>query len=105
MIKIGDFDFDNILINKKLIQKYFVLWYYIQNLFSSKPLHIRFDEVDDIIRVYDGIRYLILFGSEKYDSIYNIIRHLRSQKMILQIFVKENWLLWFFTSRKNVEFA
>ena len=32
------------------------------------------------LRIYDGTRYLTLFGSEKYDAIYNRIRYLISQK-------------------------
>ena len=40
-----------------------------KSLIHSKPLHIRFDRRDGFIRVYDGSRYLVLFGSEKYDSI------------------------------------
>ena len=45
-------------------------------MFDAKPLRIRFDQIDGFIRVYDGTRYLILFGSEKYDFIYNRIRYL-----------------------------
>ena len=40
-----------------------------KGLTNSKTLHIRFDKIDGFIRVYDGTRYLVLFGSEKYDSI------------------------------------
>ena len=47
-----------------------------KTLFGSKPLRIKFDEVDRFIRVYDGIRYVVLFGPEKYDAIYNRIRYL-----------------------------
>ena len=47
---------------------------------GAKPLSIRFDKVNEFIRVYDGTRYLVLFGSEKYDAIYNRIRYLISQK-------------------------
>ena len=32
------------------------------------------------VRLYDGTRYLVLFGSEKHDSIYNRIRYLISVK-------------------------
>ena len=32
------------------------------------------------IRIYDGIRYLTLFGCEKYNAIYNKIRYLISLK-------------------------
>ena len=49
-----------------------------QFLIGAKPLHIRFDEVDGFIRVSDRTRYLVLFGPEKYDAIYNRIRHLTS---------------------------
>ena len=42
---------------------------------GAKPLRIRFDKVNGFIRAYDGIRYLVLFGDEKYDFIYNTIRY------------------------------
>ena len=47
---------------------------------GSKPLYIRFDEIDGSIKIYDGIRYLVLFGSGLYDAIYNWIRYLISEK-------------------------
>ena len=37
---------------------------------GSKPLGIRFDKMDGLIGIYDGTRYLTLFGTEKYDAIY-----------------------------------
>ena len=36
-------------------------------------MHIRSDKVDRFIRVYDGTKYLVLFGGEKYDFVYNKI--------------------------------
>ena len=57
-----------------------------KNLFDSKLLRIRFDDVDGFIKVCDGIRYLVLFGSERYDAIYNRIRYLISQKSLLHMF-------------------
>ena len=47
---------------------------------GSKPLHIRFDEIDGFSKFYDGIRYLILFVPGLYDAIYNRIRYLMSEK-------------------------
>ena len=47
---------------------------------GSKPLCIRFNEIDEFIKIYDGIRYLVLFGSGLYDAIYNWIRYLISEK-------------------------
>ena len=32
------------------------------------------------IKIYDGIRYLLLFGPESYDAIYKRIRYLVSEK-------------------------
>ena len=39
-------------------------------------MHIRFDKIDGFIRVYDGTRYLILLGAEKYDFNYMKIKYL-----------------------------
>ena len=51
-----------------------------KNLVVAKTLRIRFDKIDGFIRVYDRTRYLVLFGSEKYDFIY----YKFASKMILQ---------------------
>ena len=47
--------------------------------------HIKFDEIDGFTRIYDGIRYLILFASQRYNKIYNRIRYYISEKVVLQI--------------------
>ena len=60
------------------MQKYFCLWHFIQNFDWCKT--IRFNKVDELIRIYNGTRYLVLFGPEKNDAIYNRIRYLISQK-------------------------
>ena len=52
---------------------------------GSKPLRIRFNEIDRCIKIYDGIRYLVLFGHLWYDEIYDRIRYLTSQKVLFQI--------------------
>ena len=54
-------------------------------------MRIRFDEIYGFIRVYDGTRYLILFGSEKYDSIYNRIRYLISAKSGITYITSHNY--------------
>ena len=43
-------------------------------------MHIRFDKMNEFIRIYDGTKYLALFGREKYDSMYKKIRYLISVK-------------------------
>ena len=53
IMKIEDFDFDNILIDEKSYKN--ILVYNISHkiLFVSKPFSIRFDEADEFIRVHD----------------------------------------------------
>ena len=43
------------------------------------------------IRIYDQTRYLVLFGSEKYDSIYNKIRYLISVKSCITCIISHNY--------------
>ena len=84
IIKFEDFDLDNILIEESYEN---ILFYNIlyKSLIDSKPLRIRFDKIQGFIRVYVGTRYLVLFGSEKYDSICNKIRILISVKSVLHL--------------------
>ena len=59
VIKIEDFDLDNILIDQKSNESILVLKISYKNLITAKPLRIRFDKVDEFIRLYDGTRYLV----------------------------------------------
>ena len=47
-----------------------------KSLIGTKPLRIILDKVDGFIRDYDGTKYLVLFGPEKYDVIFDKIRYL-----------------------------
>ena len=47
---------------------------------GAKLLRIMFDKVDEFIRVYDGIKYVVLLGPAKCDSINNRIRYLIGEK-------------------------
>ena len=51
-----------------------------KTLIDPKPLRIRFDKIDEFIRIYGGTRYLTVFGSEKYDAIYDTSKYLMSLK-------------------------
>ena len=83
IIRVEDISFDNILLDEKSYKTYQnILIYHISyKLFmGAKPLPIRFNEIDGFIKIYDGIRYLVLFGPGWYDAIYNRIRYLISEK-------------------------
>ena len=78
-MKVEDINVDNILLDKKLYKNILVYNISYKTFMDAKPLRIRFDKVDGVIKIYDGIRHLELFDllSEIHDRInsriYNII--------------------------------
>ena len=66
IIKLEDFDLDNISIDENPYKK--ILFYIIsyKTLISAKLMRIRFDRLNRFIRVYKGARYLVWFEAEKY---------------------------------------
>ena len=84
IIKIEDLDFDNILLDKKSYENVLIYIISSRTFISAEPLRI-FVKVDGFMRVYDGARYLVLFGPENY-AIDNRIIYLLSQKVVLTIF-------------------
>ena len=74
------FWFDKTLLHEKSSENSFIYGISYKTFTGAKLLHIRLVKVDRFIKVYDGTRYLILFGPEKYDVIYIRIRYLISQK-------------------------
>ena len=73
-------------------------------------MRIRFDKMDGFNGIYDGTRYLKLFGSEKYDAIYNRIIYLITQKSSI-IYIFSHYILKIKVdscdslSIKNIDFA
>ena len=63
-IKFEDVDFDNILIDAKSHKNILIYDSSYKTLIGPKPLRIRYDKIDGFIRIYDGNRYLVLFGTE-----------------------------------------
>ena len=83
IIKNEDFDLVNIFFNEKSYEKISIYIISYKTLIGAKPLPIRFDKINVFIRVYDGTRYLVIFGREKNDAIYNRIRYLINQKKVV----------------------
>ena len=54
-------------------------------------LNLMLHKIDRFIRVYDETRYLVLFGSEKYDFIYNRIRYLIEVKCNIAYVISHNY--------------
>ena len=62
-------------------------------MIGAKPLCIRFDKVDGFIIIYDGIRYLALLGTEKYNVIYNRIRYLVCKESGISYAIPHNYAI------------
>ena len=65
IMRVEHIDFGNILLDEKLYKIYENILIYdilYKTFMSAKPLHIRFVEINEFIKIYDGIRYLVLFG-------------------------------------------
>ena len=107
IIKVEEFDFDNILIDENSHKNILTYDISCKTLFGLKPLCIKFNKINGFIRIYDGTRYFTLFGSEKYDTIYNRIGYLNSITYIFYYYYAkvESWFFWFFTYRKSIDFA
>ena len=69
LIKIKYFDFDDVLLDEKSYENILIYDVSFKALIGAKSLCIMFDKVDGFIRVFDGTRYLLLLGPEKYDTI------------------------------------
>ena len=74
IIKTDNFDFNNILIDERSYENILIYNISYNTLIGAKSFRIRFDKVEEFIRVYDGTRYLVLFEPEKYNAIYNRIK-------------------------------
>ena len=92
IIKIKDFNLDSILIDEKSHQNILVYNISYKTLIDAKPLGIRFDKKDGFIRVYDGTRYLVLFGDEKYNFVYSRIRNLIGVKSSIKYVISHYYL-------------
>ena len=89
-IKTEHCNFDDFLIDGKSYEDVLVYNISCKNLIA-KPLRIRFYKIYGFIRIYDGTRYLVLFGSEKYDYTCSRIRYLISVKSGITYIISNNY--------------
>ena len=82
---------DNILKDEKSYDNILLFNISYQNLIA-KPLHVRFNKTDGFSGIHDGTRYLVLYRSEKYDSIYSRIKHLLSVKSDINYVTSHNYV-------------
>ena len=68
VMRATDIDFIDILLYEKLYKTYeniLICGISYKSFMGSKPLHIWIEKKDGFIKIYDGIRYLVLFASKK----------------------------------------
>ena len=66
-IKLKDFSLVNILIDENSHENILIYDISYKTLIDPKIFRLILDKIDRLIRLYDGTRYLTLFGSEKYE--------------------------------------
>ena len=74
-----DIDFSDILLDEKSYENILIYDVSYKTFMGAKALRIWFEKVK-FIKIYDGIRYLVLFAPERYNAIYDRINHLISEK-------------------------
>ena len=52
---------------------------------GAKPLRLRFEKINRSIKIHDKIRYFVLFDYSYCDEICDKIKHLISEKVVLQV--------------------
>ena len=81
IMRVTDGDFNNILSDKTSYKKKLenILVYDIsyETFMGTKPLRIQFDKIDGFIKIYVGVRYLVLL---EYNEIYDKIKYFVSKK-------------------------
>ena len=80
IMRVEDIDYDNILLDEKSYENILTHDISYKTFVSAKPLRITFDKVDEIIKIYNGTRYLTLFGPIIYNAIYDRINYLIRKK-------------------------
>ena len=63
IMKVEDIDFDNILLDEKSYENTLVYNILYKTFMGAKSFRIKFDKVYGVSKMYDGTRYLELFGS------------------------------------------
>ena len=91
IINVEDFSFNSILLDKKSYENILIYDVLYKNFIDAKPLRIMFDKVDRFIRDYGGTRYLVIFGPENYDAIFDRIRYLIGLKSSITNVVSHNY--------------
>ena len=105
IMKDADIYFSDILLDEKLYDNILVYEISYKTSTDPKPLRIRLDKIDRIIRVYGGeFRYLVLFDHGLLDKICDKIKYLMNEKSGITNSFNYNFGK-IFTYGKNTDFS
>ena len=72
-----DIDFHSILLDKKTHKNFLIYKISYKTFMGEKPLYIWFNKMDGFIKIYNGIKYLVLL---EYNESYDWLKYLISEK-------------------------
>ena len=75
---------ENILLFEKIYKNTLIDDISYKTFMDSIPLRIRFNKIDGFIKIYDGIRYLVMLGYSWFDKICDRIK-------LLNILLVKRW--------------
>ena len=80
IMRVRCINFSDILLDKKSDKNISIYDFWYKIFIGAEPLRIWFDKIYGFIKIFDGIRYLVLFGPERLNTIYDRINYLVSEK-------------------------
>ena len=85
---VKNINFKDILLDEKLYTNILIYVMSHKTSTGANPLRIRYDKIDGFIKIYGGIRYLVLL---KYKEIYDRVRYLISEKCDITNSINHNF--------------
>ena len=84
-MKDRDINSASVLLDKKIYKHNFIYNSSYKTFMDSKPLRIWFNKIAEFIKIYGGIRYLVLLFNNWYDEICDRSKYFINKKVVLQI--------------------
>ena len=90
-MRVIDFGFSDISLDERFYENILIYDIPYKTLMGVKTLHICFEKIYGFIKIYDGITYLVLFASERYNAIYDRINYLIIEKSDIAYSINYNF--------------
>ena len=92
IMRVRGINFSDILLDKKTDENILIYDFWYKTFMGAEPLRIWFSKIYGFIKIYDGIRYLVLFDPERLNTIYDTINYLVSEKSGVPYSVNHNFI-------------